>query len=177
MRIASLLSSELTSALEVWLGALGHEVTSDPTDADRLALDNQHLAQANNTNIEPRYWLLLNSQLNTAQTMLALQQHCGYIATAPLQRSTLNHWLAGTQPLEDMFTTNHEASLSPNADPFIGPFVDLITADIWDQEQRDHAKRVIIWRDIALQLPQFKSLCEGHRLNPLQKAQLACHTI
>ncbi|MDP6967869.1 MAG: HD domain-containing phosphohydrolase [Gammaproteobacteria bacterium] len=178
MHIASLLSTELTSALEVWLSAIGHKVSTDPTGAERLVLDYRHLTQAaHKTDLEPRYWLLLDSQLNTAQTIQALQRRCGYITTAPLQRSTLDNWLAGTHPLEDMFSINRHHQLTPEADPFIGPFVDLLTTAIWDQDKRDQAKRVIIWRDIALQLPQFKQLQEGHKLNPLQQAQLACHTI
>ena len=53
MRIASLLSSELTSALEVWLSALGHTITDDANNADRLILDFAQLSQPVKTPIAP----------------------------------------------------------------------------------------------------------------------------
>lgn len=177
MRIASLLSSELTSALEVWLSALGHTITDDANNADRLILDFAQLSQPVKTTIAPHHWLLLDSQLTIAKTIRALQLRCGYIATAPLQRNTFDQWLAGTEPIEDMFNTNNSQRPTPKKDHFIGPFVDFLTKDIWDKDLRQQAKEVIIWRDIALQLPQFKRLQKAHKLTPLQHAQLACHTI
>jgi putative two-component system response regulator len=177
MRIASLLSSELTSALEVWLDALGHSVTNDPNNADRLILNFSQLSQPIKTTIAPCHWLLLDSQLTIAKTIRALQLRCGYIATAPLQRNTFDQWLAGTELIEDMFNTNGSQSLAPQKDHFIGPFIDLLTKNIWDKDLREQAKETLVWRDIALQLPQFKRLQESHKLTPLQHAQLACHTI
>ncbi|MGB0445680.1 MAG: HD-GYP domain-containing protein [Pseudomonadales bacterium] len=177
MRIASLLSSELTSALEVWLDALGHTITDDANNADRLILNFSQLSQPIKTTIAPYHWLLLDSQLTIAKTIRALQLRCGYIATAPLQHNTFAQWLAGIEPIEDMFNTNDSQSLAPKKDHFIGPFVDLLTKDIWDKDLREQAKETLVWRDIALQLAQFKRLQQSHKLTPLQHAQLACHTI
>lgn len=177
MRIASLLTSELTSALEVWLSALGHTITGDANKAERLILDFSQLSQPVKTTIAPYHWLLLDSQLTIAKTIRALQLRCGYITTAPLQRTVFDQWLAGTEPLADMFNTNGSQSLTAKKDHFIGPFIDLLTKDIWDKDLRQQAKETLVWRDIALQLPQFKRLQEAHKLTPLQQAQLACHTI
>ncbi len=178
IRIACLLDPSLNSALAVWVDALGFELTHDLGKADRLVLDYAHLTQMTETTaIAPRHWLLLDSQLNVAQTITVLQQGCGYIATAPLERKVLENWLAGAQPLVDIRAIESQELPTPPEDFLIGPFVDLICDHLWTQEEQEQAKQVLIWRNIALQLPAFKQLQESTKLSPLQQAQLACHTL
>ena len=180
MLIASFLHPEIQDAIALWLTSLGHELSQQTDSAERLVTDYQHLQQlkAQDCTINPRHWLLIDSQLSTTQSIQALQQGCGHITTAPLDKTTLEDWLAGTNPLPNMLALNAMQTLpTPEADPRLDQFIDIITQDIWTTEQQAEAKRLIPYRDIGLQLPQFKHLKEEGKLNPLQQAQLACHTL
>ena len=181
MRIASFLHTEIQDAIELWLTSLDHELTQQTEDAKRLVVDYQQLKTQEHT-IDPQYWLLIDSQLSTTQTIQALQQGCGYISTAPLDKTTLENWLAGNNPLPNMLAIGNQVLPKPEADPRLDQFIDIITTGlikkgIWSKEQQQDAKQLIPLRDIALQLPQFKHLQEEGKLTQLQQAQLACHTL
>ena len=184
MRIASFLHPDIQDAIALWLSSLGHQLSQHTDTAERLVTDYQHLQQLNTQNctLEPQHWLLIDSQLNTTQTIQALQRGCGYISTAPLDKTTLKDWLAGTNPLPNMLAIDKQTLPTPEADPRLDQFIDIITTDLitngmWTEELREEAKRLIPYRDIGLQLPQFKHLKEEGKLSPLQQAQLACHTL
>ena len=180
MRIAIQLAEEIHAAISVWLTALGHELVEVTDNPERLVLDHQHLQNTDSANcpVPSQHWLLIDSQLSTTQTIQALQQGCGYITTAPLNKDTLENWLAGTNPLPNMLHLDIDQPLpTPEADPRLDQFIDIVTNDIWTAAQQQQAKQLIPWRDIALQLPQFQSLHQDGKLTPLQQAQLACHTL
>ena len=184
MHIASFLHPDTQDAIAVWLTSLGHQLSQHTDTAERLVTDYQHLQQLNTQNctLEPQHWLLIDSQLSTTQTIQALQRGCGYISTAPLDKTTLKDWLAGTNPLPNMLAIDKQTLPTPEADPRLDQFIDIITTDLitkgmWTEELRQEAKRLIPYRDIGLQLPQFKHLKEEGKLSPLQQAQLACHTL
>jgi len=184
MRIASFLHPDIQDAIALWLSSLGHQLSQHTDTAERLVTDYQHLQQLNTQNctLEPQHWLLIDSQLSTTQTIQALQQGCGYISTAPLDKTTLKDWLAGTNPLPNMLAIDNQVLPTPETDPRLDQFIDIITTDLiakgmWTEELREEAKRLIPYRDIGLQLPQFKHLKEEGKLSPLQQAQLACHTL
>lgn len=180
MRIAIQLSEEIEAAISVWLTALGHELVKISDNPERLALDHHYLQTIDKTScpVASRHWLLIDSQLTTTQTIQALQQGCGYITTAPLNRGTLENWLTGSNPLPNMLSLDDNQPLpTPDADPRLDQFIDIVTEGIWTTEQQQQAKQLIPWRDIALHLPQFQSLQQDGKLSPLQQAQLACHTL
>ena len=184
MRIASFLHPDIQDAIALWLTSLGHQLSQHTDTAERLVTDYQHLQQLNTQNctLEPQHWLLIDSQLNTTQTIQALQQGCGYISTAPLNKTTLDNWLAGTNPLANMLAIDNLTLPTPEAHPRLDQFIDIVTQDliakgIWTAAQQQEAKRLIPYRDIGLQLPQFKHLQEEGKLSSLQQAQLACHTL
>jgi HD-GYP domain-containing protein (c-di-GMP phosphodiesterase class II) len=184
MRIASFLHQDIQDAIALWLSSLGHQLSQHTDTAERLVTDYQHLQQLNTQNctLEPQHWLLIDSQLSTTQTIQALQRGCGYISTAPLDKTTLKDWLAGTNPLPNMLAIDKQTLPTPEADPRLDQFIDIITTDLitkgmWTEELRQEAKRLIPYRDIGLQLPQFKHLKEEGKLTQLQQAQLACHTL
>ena len=180
MRIAIQLSEEIHAAISVWLTALGHQVVATTDKPERLVLDHQHLQTLDTANcpVSSQNWLLIDSQLTTTQTIQALQQGCGYITTAPLDKNTLDNWLAGTNPLPNMLHLATEQPLpTPEAYPRLDQFIDIVTKDIWTAELQQQAKQLIPWRDIALDLPQFQDLQQEGKLTPLQQAQLACHTL
>ena len=180
MRIAIQLAEEINAAISVWLTALGHELVAITDNPQRLVLDHQHLQSTDSTNcpVPNQHWLLIDSQLTTTQTIQALQQGCGYITTAPLNKDTLENWLAGTNPLPNMLALDTDQPLpTPKPDPRLDQFIVIVTNGIWTAEQQQQAKQLIPWRDIALQLPQFQSLHQDGKLTPLQQAQLACHTL
>ena len=180
MRIAIQLSEEIGAAISVWLTALGHELVKVADNPERLALDHQHLHTIDQAScpVANQHWLLIDSQLSTTQTIQALQQGCGYITTAPLDKDTLENWLIGTSPLPNMLALDAKQVLpTPTADPRLEQFIDIVTEGIWTTEQQQQAKQLIPWRDIALHLPQFQSLQQDGKLTPLQQAQLACHTL
>ena len=180
MRIAIQLSEEIGAAISVWLTALGHELVKVADNPERLALDHQHLHTIDQAScpVANQHWLLIDSQLSTTQTIQALQQGCGYITTAPLDKDTLANWLTGTSPLPNMLALDAKQPLpTPEADPRLEQFIDIVTEGIWTTERQQQAKQLIPWRDIALHLPQFHSLQQDGKLTPLQQAQLACHTL
>ncbi len=177
MHIACYLSPATEDAIGVWLNALDHSVKADSEVTHRLVTDYQHLHQLS-TSLAPSYWLLIDSQLSTTQTLQALQLGCGYISTAPLDKTTLEHWLTATDPLPDMLALDSHAPLPSVAiDSRLGSFVDLVTQGIWPAEQQQQAKQLLPYRDIALALPQFINLQQDGQLSSLQQAQLACHTL
>ena len=100
MRIASFLHPDIQDAIALWLTSLGHELSQQTDQAERLVTDHKHLLQLTTQahTIDPQHWLLIDSQLSTTQTIQALQQGCGYISTAPLNKTTLENWLAGQNP-------------------------------------------------------------------------------
>ena len=184
MHIASFLHPDIQDAIALWLSSLGHQLSQHTDSAEHLVTDYQHLQQLNTQNctLAPQHWLLIDSQLSTTQTIQALQRGCGYISTAPLDKTTLKDWLAGTNPLPNMLAIDKQTLPTPEADPRLDQFIDIITTDLitkgmWTEELRQEAKRLIPYRDIGLQLPQFKHLKEEGKLSPLQQAQLACHTL
>lgn len=180
MRIAILLAEEVDAAISVWLTTLGHELVAITDEPQRLVLDHQHLQNINSAScpVPSQHWLLIDSQLSTTQTIQALQQSCGYITIAPLDKNTLENWLAGTSPLPNMLALAPNPPLpSPALDPHLDLFIDIVTKDIWTAEQQQQAKQLIPWRDIGLQLPQFQSLQQEGKLSMLEQAQLACHTL
>lgn len=180
MRIALQLSEEIRTAISVWLSALGHQLVPTTDNPERLVLDHQHLQTIDCTKspVPSQLWLLIDSQLTTTQTIQALQQGCGYITTAPLDKHILDGWLAGINPLPNMLHLEADQPLpTPEADPRLDQFIDIVTNGIWTSEQKQQAKQLIPWRDIALQLPQFQDLQQEGKLTPLQQAQLACHTL
>ena len=180
MRIAIQLSEEIGVAISVWLTALGHELVKVTDNPERLALDHQHLHTIDKAScpVANQHWLLIDSQLSTTQTIQALQQGCGYITTAPLDKDTLANWLTGTSPLPNMLAIDAKQPLpTPEADPRLEQFIDIVTNGIWTTEQQQQAKQLTPWRDIALHLPQFHSLQQDGKLTSLQQAQLACHTL
>ena len=184
MRIASFLHPDIQDAIALWLTSLGHELSQQTDQAERLVTDHKHLLQLTTQahTIDPQHWLLIDSQLSTTQTIQALQQGCGYISTAPLNKTTLENWLAGQNPLANMLTIDNLTLPTPAADPRLAQFIDIITKDLvtqgtWTAQQQAQAQRLIPYRDIGLQLPQFKHLQEEGKLSPLQQAQLACHTL
>lgn len=180
MRIAIRLSAEIEAAIGVWLTALGHELVKVTDNPERLAIDHQHLQTIDKTScpVASQHWLLVDSQLTTTQTIQALQLGCGYITTAPLDKDSLENWLTGTSPLPNMLALDAKQALpTPTEDPRLEQFIDIVTNGIWTTERQQQAKQLIPWRDIALHLPQFHSLQQDGKLNPLQQAQLACHTL
>jgi hypothetical protein len=180
MRIAIQLSEEINTAISVWLTALGHQLVATADNPERLVLDHQHLQTLDTANcpVSSQNWLLIDSQLTTTQTIQALQQGCGYITTAPLDKNTLDNWLAGTNPLPNMLHLETDHPLpTPELDPRLDQFINIVTNGIWTTEQQQQAKQLIPWRDIALDLPQFQDLQQEGKLTPLQQAQLACHTL
>ena len=110
MRIASFLHPDIQDAIALWLTSLGHQLSQHTDSAERLVTDYQHLQQLNTQNctLAPQHWLLIDSQLNTTQTIQALQRGCGYISTAPLDKTTLKDWLAGTNPLPNMLSNSYD---------------------------------------------------------------------
>ena len=81
-----------------------------------------------------------------------------------------------------MLTIDNLTLPTPAADPRLAQFIDIITKDLvtqgtWTAQQQAQAQRLIPYRDIGLQLPQFKHLQEEGKLSPLQQAQLACHAL
>ena len=180
MRIAIQLSEEIHAAISVWLTALGHEQVEIEEQPERLVLDHKHLQCIDTTTcpVSSQNWLLIDSQLTTTQTIQALQQGCGYITTAPLNRDTFENWLVGSNPLPNMLALDINQPLpTPESDPRLDQFIDIVTHGIWTDEQQQQAKQLIPWRDIALKLPQFQDLQQDGKLAPLQQAQLACHTL
>jgi hypothetical protein len=119
MRIASFLHPDIQDAIALWLSSLGHQLSQHTDTAERLVTDYQHLQQLNTQNctLEPQHWLLIDSQLSTTQTIQALQRGCGYISTAPLDKTTLKDWLAGTNPLPNMLAIDKQTLPTPEADP------------------------------------------------------------
>ena len=169
-----------------WLHSLGHSThTSSITPCQKLVLDYSHLQPYlwSQKPIpdhwpEPEHWLLLDAYLQHMQLISAMHMGCRHISLAPIQAIHLQQWLTEQPKIGDLackWPVNH----TPKADidPMLLPFIDYIMEGIWSEEQKLTAAKAMSWRNVALQSSQYQKLNKTSKLDTIEFAQLAYHTL
>jgi hypothetical protein len=186
MNILVAVNNEVEDALVYWLHSQGHHThTSSATPCKKLVLDYAHLkpylwAKQPIPDHWPtaENWLLLDSYLQRTQIIAAIHMGFRHISLAPIQPIHLQQWLA-TQPQIVTLACEWPSKDVPKAekDTILLPFINCIMAGVWTEEKQASAANAMLWRNIALQSEQYRRLNEANKLDTIEFAQLAYHTL
>jgi hypothetical protein len=186
MNILVAVNDEVADALVYWLHSQGHHThTKSATSCQKLVLDYATLKpflQAKQPIPdhwpEAKHWLLLDALLNNSQLISAMHMGCRHISLAPIQPAHLQQWLDSQPQIIDLackWLPNNGPKI--DTDPMLLPFINCLMTDVWPQEQQKIAAEAMLWRNVALQSEQYKKLNKAYKLDTIEFAQLAYHTV
>ena len=186
MNILIMIDKVVGSALVYWLQSQGHTTHSGTTiRCQKLVLDYANLQPYLWSQQplpghwpSPEHWLLLDAYLRPTQLIAAMHLGCRHISLAPIQAVHLGQWL-NTQPqIEDLACKWPDAhGPQSDIDTMLLPFIQLIMQGLWSEAQQLVATEAMSWRNLALQSSRYQRLNKTHKLDTIEFAQLAYHTL